>query len=281
MQMSSPTEAISEVFDGHPIHEEQIIKELLRDGVSLDGLTEDILKEYDHDNYGGAGSVDILIRKAGIKSHHNVLDVCSGFGGPARYLASQVGCHVTGIDVTKTRHATAVRLTELVNLSDQVAFQHGDALNLTFKDESFDVVMSQESFAHVPNKPLLICECARVLRPGGRLIFTDIVATPTLTTTELTRLQEGMAIASLETCEGYVQLAEQAGCTVIEHENLGAFWLTHLRIRLQHYRDLKEMSVQKNGADHYDSWDDTYAFYVSLYEQGKLQGVRLVAQKHR
>ena len=101
--------------------------------------------------------------------------MCSGMGGPARYLASRLGCRVTGLDVTQSRHQSAIRLTELVGLQHLVDFRHGSALAMPFADASFDVVIGQEAFAHVPDKPRLIAECARVVKPGGRIAFTDIM----------------------------------------------------------------------------------------------------------
>ena len=73
-------------YDSHPINEQQILHDLERDGVALDGLTEDVLQNYDQDHFGGLEAVDVLAAKAGIDAASHVLDVCSGMGGPARYL---------------------------------------------------------------------------------------------------------------------------------------------------------------------------------------------------
>ncbi len=55
-------------------------------------------------------------------------------GGPARYLASRLGCRVTGLDITPSRHQGAQHLTELVRLSEQVDFHLGSALEMPFED---------------------------------------------------------------------------------------------------------------------------------------------------
>ena len=57
-----------------------------------------------------------------------MLDVCSGMGGPARYLAHRLGCRVTGLDITESRYQGALRLTPLVGLDDLVDFRLGNAL---------------------------------------------------------------------------------------------------------------------------------------------------------
>ena len=87
-----------------------------------------------------------------------------------------------------------------------VDFRLGNALDMPFADASFDVVIGQEAFAHVPDKPRLIAECARVVRPGGRIAFTDILAGERLRPEAAARVQRDMAFAGFETLDGYARL---------------------------------------------------------------------------
>ena len=82
-------------------------------------------------------------------------------GGPARYLAWKTGCDVTGLDLTASRVEGATELTRAARLSASVRFVHGDALAMPFEDASFTLAIAQESFAHIPDKPQLLAECAR------------------------------------------------------------------------------------------------------------------------
>jgi sarcosine/dimethylglycine N-methyltransferase len=266
-------------YDSHPINEQQILHDLARDGVPLEGLTEDELQNYDQDHFGGLEAVAILAAKAGIDQRSHVLDVCSGMGGPARYLANRLGCRVTGIDITLSRHQSASRLTELVRLQHLVDFRHANALSMPFADASFDVVIGQEAFAHVPDKPRLIAECARVTRPGGRIAFTDIMRGERLTPDAAARVQRDMAFAGFETLDGYARLLEGSGCTIVEREDLTAPWAEILVHRLAMYRALREITVERFGAEHFRRWDDTYAFFVDLFAERQLAGGRLVARK--
>jgi sarcosine/dimethylglycine N-methyltransferase len=143
-------------YETHPINERQILGRLEAAGVTLGGLTEDVLQDHDQDHFGGLAAVDELARRAGIGPGSRVLDVCSGVGGPARYLAHRYGCRVTGLDVTESRHEAAVRLTRLVGLDHAVEFRLGNALAMPFADGAFDVVIGQEAWAHVPDKPRLV-----------------------------------------------------------------------------------------------------------------------------
>jgi ubiquinone/menaquinone biosynthesis C-methylase UbiE len=274
-------DAVVRFYETHPINEFEIRAKLRAAGVDLGTLTEKVLKDYDQDHFGGLEAVDALAERAGITGASRVLDVCSGMGGPARYLAHRFGCRVTGLDITASRYEGAIRLTKLVGLDHLVDFRLGNALAMPFGDAVFDVVIGQEAFAHVPEKPRLIAECARVVRPGGVIAFTDILRREGLSETELERLRAGMTFQSLETLDGYIRLLTASGCAMVARDDLSAWWTEVLKHRLEMYRSLEDTTVAKFGAEHFRRWDDTYAFFVGLFAAGRLGGGRLVARRER
>lgn len=276
---TAAVDQVAAFYDAHPINEEQILHTLQARGIALEGLTEETLQEFDQDHFGGTAVNDILAQAAGMNPAHRVLDVCSGMGGPARYFAHYYGCRVTGLDYTHTRFLGAQRLTKLVGLDRLVDFRHGNALDMPFADGSFDVVVGQEAWCHVPDKPQLIAECARVLKPGGVVAFTDILRRDPLGGQEMERLQREMTFPTLETLDGYGALLEANGCTVERCDDLSEEWARILVARLAMYRSLESETVQKFGAAHFRRWDDTYAFFVGLYAEGKLGGGRFVARR--
>lgn len=278
------TEHLSSVvtyYDTHPINEEQILHALKAKGVSLDNLTEEELKDHDQDHYGGLQATDVLVVKAGIQKDHHVLDVCSGMGGPARYIAHCLGCRVTGIDYTESRYLSAVKLTEMVGLDSLVDFVHGNALEMPFDNDSFDVVIGQEAWCHVPDKPRLVAECARVVKPGGVIAFTDIVRTDKLSNADMRRLRSEMTYPDLETIAGYARLLQHNGCTLVEHDDLSQVWKKVLEDRLAMYRGLGAETERIFGAKRAREWDDAYAFFVSRYREDKLGGCRFIARRDR
>ncbi len=268
-------------YDSHPINETQILNTLRERGIALDGLTQEVLKDHDQDHFGGTAANDILIARAGLAAHHRVLDVCSGMGGPARYLAMRVGCQVVGLDFTESRHRGAQHLTALVKLDHLVAFQHGNALDMPFEAASFDAVIGQEAWCHVPDKPRLIAECARVVKPGGVIAFTDILKRPTLSEHEMARLSEEMTFPTLETLDGYAAQLERNGCKVQVRDDLSEDWARILVQRLAMYRSLGKETAAKFGTTQSQHWDRIYSFFVGLYGEGKLGGGRFVARKAR
>jgi len=271
--------AVVQFFDNHPINEDQILGALAAKGIAEHTITEDHLKEFDQDHYGGIAALETLAKEAGITRVHHVLDICSGMGGPARYLAHTVGCRVTGIDLTESRFRGASRLTKLARLDHLVDYHHGSALDLPFSDGVFDVAISQESWAHIPSKRRLVAESVRVLKSGGVIAFTDIVRVGTMTADTEQRLRDGMAFAEIESPEGYGKLLAENDCIVDKCADLSAEWTQILQQRLAMYRGLKDSTIAKFGVEGYERYDSAYSFFVSLYVDKVLGGVRYVARK--
>ena len=107
-----------------------------------------------------------------------VLDIGCGLGGSARYLASEYGCHVTGLDLTREYVDVAAALAQRVGLSDAVTFRHGSALDLPFDDQSFEVIWTEHAQMNIEDKARLYGEVARVLKPSGTFAFHDVLQGP-------------------------------------------------------------------------------------------------------
>jgi ubiquinone/menaquinone biosynthesis C-methylase UbiE len=95
-------------------------------------------------------------------------------GGTARHLAERYKCSVVGIDLTEEYISVGKKLTELVGLSDRVELRHGSALEIPYEDERFDIVWTEHVQMNIADKNRFYSEIARVLKPGGRLLFHDI-----------------------------------------------------------------------------------------------------------
>jgi sarcosine/dimethylglycine N-methyltransferase len=273
----SRSPAVVDFYDRHPINETQILAALARRGKFPHSVKPEDLFEWDQDHYGGVSAVEALARRAHIGPTTVVLDVCAGLGGPARVLARLRGCRVTGVDLNHGRCVAGRRLTAMVGLSDRVRLVNGNATALPFRRSSFTAVVSQEGLLHVPDKSAALRECARVLVPGGRLAFTDWIATPRLEDGERRRLEEWMAAISVQTIPGYRALLGRSGFSVIDAEDLSEEWIEILHGRLRMYRALREDTVARLGQQRYDEYDQLYRFFVGLVAARKLGGGRFSA----
>jgi ubiquinone/menaquinone biosynthesis C-methylase UbiE len=269
-----PRSDVVDFYDRHPINEAQVLESARRRAAGRPALGPEDLWEWDQDHYGGVEAVATLARRAAIAPGMAVLDVCAGLGGPARFLAHRFGVSVTGVDLTHSRCAAGARLTALVRLTARVRLVRADAQVLPFRAAVFDAAVSQEGLLHVPDKAAVLAECARVLRPGGRLAFSDWVARPRLEDNERGRLLDWMAAVSLQSLDGYRGLLARAGFAGIEAEDLSPEWIPILRERLRMYRAMREQTVARFGPARYEEYNQLYAFFVGLVEAGKLGGAR-------
>ena len=157
---------------------DRILAALHAAGSDLAALQVDDLAPVDEFHIRGRAATEELASWAGVHAGQELLDVGSGLGGTARYLASRTGCSVTGIDLTAEYCRVAEMLSARVGLSDRTSFRVGSALELPFDDARFDVVWTEHVQMNVADKAAFYGELARVLRPGGLLAFHDIFAGP-------------------------------------------------------------------------------------------------------
>lgn len=109
----------------------------------------------------------------GLKPGAVVLDIGAGFGGAARVLAREHGARVTCLNLSEVENERNRKLTEEQGLSNSVDVVHGSFEAIPEPDNAFDIVWSQDAILHSGNRTKVLSEIARVLKPGGELIFTD------------------------------------------------------------------------------------------------------------
>lgn len=118
------------------------------------------------------GFIDLLQ----ISPKQNILEVASGSGGPAVFLVKSTGCFLTGIDINEQGILHAMKLAAENGLSENMNFiLTNAATTLPFQDASFDAILSIDSVNHLPDRAQFFHECMRVLKSGGKFLFTDAV----------------------------------------------------------------------------------------------------------
>jgi len=141
-------------------------------------LTPDILAQIDHFHGGGLAATRDLVAVLQPQAGERILDIGSGIGGPARWIASKHACHVTGIDLTPAFCLAAEQLNQATGLAGQVRIVEGSALAMPFDDGSFDRAYSQNVVMNIADKPGFYREASRVLKPGGLLALSNVAAGP-------------------------------------------------------------------------------------------------------
>jgi ubiquinone/menaquinone biosynthesis C-methylase UbiE len=113
-------------------------------------------------------------RLLGLRPDSSVLEVGCGSGGYALYLAEKTGCQIVGVDINEPGIRSAKELGQTSALGSRARFEQCDvSKNLPFDGETFDAVFSNDVLCHVPGRLTVLVEMFRVLKPGGRMLFSD------------------------------------------------------------------------------------------------------------
>jgi len=123
---------------------------------------------------GGFEATRRLAESCHLDEGQRVIDIACGKGTSAVYLAQTYGCEVVGIDISQGLVDEANTLKDRKRLDGRVSFEVGDALDLPFADNEFDVAVSQAMLVLVADKRRAIEEALRVTKPGGRLGWLEL-----------------------------------------------------------------------------------------------------------
>ena len=208
-----------------------------------------------------------------------VLDVGCGYGAFARYLSRRFGCRVVATNISERELEWGRELTRDAGLDDLVSFEWADFHDLPYDPESFDVYTSQEAFLHAADKQAVLAEAMRVLKPGGRLVFTDLLIRASATAEDRERIFARIKLSDMWDMPDYVRALEALGF-VIEHQ---ADWSenvspTYDRVRTQLLERRGEFD-EKIGAELVDRTAEALQFWVDGGRDGKIGWGAFVARK--
>lgn len=131
---------------------------------------------FDEFHIRGRTATRELALLAELKEGMRVLDLGCGIGGPARMLAAEFGCVVTGVDLVDEYCRAASMITNRAGLSHMIEFRQGDMTDLDFADASFDAAWTLHTIMNIEDKPKLFDSVFRILKPGGRFALYEICA---------------------------------------------------------------------------------------------------------
>jgi cyclopropane fatty-acyl-phospholipid synthase-like methyltransferase len=152
----------------------KILETIQKEGINTAELVKDAFAPIDELHLRGSAATLELAQKVKLNENMRVLDVGCGIGGPARNIVSKFGCHVTGLDLSKEYCRAAELINEYIGLSDKIEIQQGNALEMPFNDEVFDVAFIQHVLMNVEDKSLLFSQVSRILHPKGRVAVNTI-----------------------------------------------------------------------------------------------------------
>ncbi len=153
----------------------RILTALEKSGVDTKFLSADDLAPVDEFHIGGRAATEHALAQIPLSKDNHVLDIGCGIGGAARTIATQIGCRVTGIDLTPEFIEVAKVLTNLTRLTDHVSFETANALAMPFEDKTFEAAITLHVAMNISDRAALYAEIARVLKPGATLCIYDVM----------------------------------------------------------------------------------------------------------
>ncbi len=258
---------------------ERILADLQASGLG-DGqpLTVDDLTRFDQYHYEGTEAVDdaIAFLRPGPGTH--ILDVGSGLGGPARYIADRTGSQVTALEIQPDLNETAKSLSVRCGLAHLVSHVNGDVLAGDAGVNSFDGLVSMLCFLHIPDREGLFSNCASALVDGATMFIDDYYQRASFTEQEAADLAEKVYCPYVPTLDQYVADVKAAGFVEIETVDKTDDWTAFVNDRLALFRAGRSELDKRYGADTVAGLDDFYATVASLFNNGNLGGLRLTAR---
>ncbi|MDV6034425.1 MAG: methyltransferase domain-containing protein [Phycisphaera sp. RhM] len=166
-------------------------------------------------------TVDHLLERIGeLNQHSTVIDVGSGYGGAARRMVERLGCRVVCVNLSETENARNRRLNEQAGLADRIDVVDGSFEELPFEGGRFDAAWSQDAILHAGNRPRVLGEVDRVLKPGGRFVFTDPMQSNDCPSGVLDHILARIHLADLGSPKSYQGVARDLGWRDLGFEDL-------------------------------------------------------------
>ena len=168
-----------------------------------------------------------------------LVDLGCGMAGPALWVARETGARLTGVDFSAVAVGLATARAADLGMSGQAQFVTGTFADTGLADASADAAMSEDAIQYTPDKRAAVTEAARILRPGGRLVFTAFELDPAHTA--------GLPVIGDDPVDDYRLLLEAAGFTVDDYREVPG-WPEPLRTTYQALLDAGAALTSEMGA---------------------------------
>lgn len=156
-----------------------------------------------------------------------VLDLGSGYGGAARYLATKFGCTVRCLNISDVQNERNREVNKERGMESLVSVTHGNFEDIPFEAGTFDAVWSQDALLHSGNRPKVFQEVARVLKPGGHFVFTDPMCADSVPQDVLAPILDRLHLDALGSVSLYKKLAAENGFELVSWTDLSQQLTNH------------------------------------------------------
>ena len=215
-------------------------------------------------------TVRTMAEKLNLTPDSRVLDLGSGFGGSARFLAKTYGCRVTALNLSEGQNARNRQMSREQGLADLVTVLEASFEDVPEPDAAYDVVWSQDAILHSANRHLVVAEAARVLKPGGSFIFTDPMMADDCPDGVLQPILDRIHLADLGSLRFYRQQAQKNGLTEAGFQELTPHMGVHYERVRQEMLNRRAELEECVSAQYIDNMNQGLRHWVDGVQQGHL-----------
>ncbi|WP_246077643.1 class I SAM-dependent methyltransferase [Actinomadura hallensis] len=226
----------------------------------------------DGDTIGAASArtVERMASHLGLTPESHVVDLGSGYGGSARYLARTFGCRVTCLNLSEVENERNRAMNREQNLDHLIGVIDGSFEALPFNDNSFHVVWSQDALLHGGDRIRALEEIARVLKPGGEFVFTDPMASDDCSREALRPILNRLHLDTMGSPGFYKREISRLGLTP-SFEDLTPHLTTHYARVLQETEEREPQLSQDISAEYLERMKAGLRNWVRGGESGNLK----------
>ena len=178
-----------------------------------------------------------------------VLDIGSGYGGTARFLAKKNGCYVDCLNLSEVHNQRNRKLTQEQGLSDKIRVIEGNFEAIPLESQQYDVVLSQDAIVHSSNRRKVLEEVERVLKPQGEFIFSDLMQSDDCPANVLKMVYERIHLESMGSVGFYLRTAQDLGLEKLNFIEMNEQLINHYSHVLQEievrYNDILKICSQE------------------------------------
>jgi cyclopropane fatty-acyl-phospholipid synthase-like methyltransferase len=222
----------------------------------------------------GDAALDHAASQLCLQPGQTVLDIGSGYSSTGRYLHEKYGVDVVGIELQPSLHNIAQKINEKTGMEKHVSSINADFLTLTFPDDrKFDAVISLLAILHIPDRPAVFRQAARMLKPGGMVYIEDYYASAIVSREESDKVNATVQCSDLPSRDRYMEELWRGGLSTSVFADVSLKWLGFAAERAHKYR--------RETVEEYD--EELARFYQevsTMFARNQVGGCQITAYEH-